>query len=89
MLYSILEAMTREGKAALEDDDPTTNPNSDGIIKITNAIKKLETHTGVGDVIETLMRFIKFIASEDLDLSKKITTWADIFIHDALKKAPE
>ena len=85
MLYDILDKLTREGKAALEDDDPDTNPNADAIIKITNAIKKLETQTGAGEIIDALTRLIKFIQAEDLALAKTVTHWADLFIQSVLK----
>lgn len=85
MLYDILDKLNKEGKAALEDDDPNTNPNADAIIKITNAIKKLETQTGIGEMIETGTRFIKFVQGEDLPLAKDITKWFDLFITANLK----
>lgn len=86
MLYDILDRLNKEGKKTLEDDDPDTNPNSDAIIKITNAIKKLETQTGIGEMIDTGTRFIKFVSIENLELAKEITHWFDLFIQDQLKR---
>jgi transposase-like protein len=84
MLYDILEKLTQEGKKALEDDDPTTNPNADAIIKITAAIKKIESETGIGEMIDTLKDFISFVQQEDFEAAQTINRFADTFIKDRL-----
>lgn len=86
MLYEILAKMNAEGKAALEDDDPNTNPDSDGIIKIAAAIQKLEKETGVGEMIQTGIAFIGFVQKENLDDAKVINKWFYIFIQDKLSR---
>lgn len=84
MLYDILDGLNRQGVASLNDDDPETNPNPDAIIKITNAIKKLEKETGVGEMIDTARAFITFVQREDFEAAKIINKWFDLFIKDRL-----
>jgi hypothetical protein len=84
-LYDTLEAMKKEAKLAATDGDPATKPDTDGIYKLTLAIKKLEVDTGIGEMIETGTRFIKFVQNEDLSLAQEITKWFDLFVESRLK----
>ena len=84
-LYNQLALLDQQNLEFLTDDDPDTNPNYDAVCKLTNSIKKLEIHTGVGEMIETGMELIKFISAEDLELAKQITTWFDLFIESKIK----
>lgn len=84
MLYSILEKMNANAKEALEDDDPATNPDSDGIIKIANAIQKLEREAGIGEMIQTYLLFMKFVQKEDLEAAKLVDKYFYAFIQDRL-----
>jgi predicted DNA-binding protein YlxM (UPF0122 family) len=86
-LYDTLDAMKKEAKKLATDDDPTTKPDSDGIYKLTLAIKKLETETGLGEIIDIAEKFISFIKNEDFDLAQTITHWFDLFIEHKLKGA--
>ena len=86
LLYDQLDNLSKQNKIFQEDDDPDTNPNFDAVIKLVNAIKKLETKTGVGEMIDTAKRFIKFVQPENLELAKEITKWFDLFIQDELSK---
>ena len=88
MMYDILDGLNKEALRHINDDDPETNPNSDAIIKITNAIHKLEKDTGIGEMIDTATALINFIqkhqpAGEGAD--KVVNKWFDIFIKDKLK----
>lgn len=87
LMYEILAKLNAAAKAALEDDDPTTNPDSDGIIKIASAIQKLEKEAGVGEMIQTGLALLKFVQAEDLDAAKVINKWFYIFIQDKLSTA--
>ena len=84
-LYDTLAAMKDEARTAATDGDPSTQPNTDGIYKLTLAIKKLETHAGIGEIIEALTLFIKFIQGDNNELAKQVTTYADLFINSILK----
>ena len=87
MLYDILDGLNKEAKAAVEDDDPATKPNTDAIIKIANAIKKLEKETGLGEIIDTCRALIAYTLKEDNEAAKIINKWADLFIRDRLTSA--
>lgn len=84
-LYEILAKMTAEGRAALEDDNPKTNPDYDGITKITRAIERLEKDTSVGEMIQTGIEFLKFMKDENLDVAKLFNHWFMIFIQERIK----
>jgi transposase-like protein len=86
-LYDILAKMTEDGKKALEDDDPKTNPDYDGISKISKAIERLEKETNVGEMIQTFILFLKFLRTENMDLAKQFNHWSMIFIQDQMAKA--
>lgn len=86
-LYEILAKMTAEGKKALEDDDPKTNPDYDGISKISKAIERLEKETNIGEMLQTGMLFLKFMKAEDLDLAKTFNTYFMLFIQEQMQKA--
>jgi DNA-binding XRE family transcriptional regulator len=86
-MYDILAKMTAAGKAALEDDDPTTNPDYDGIAKISKAIERIEKETNIGEMIQTGILFLKFMKTEDMELAKQINHWFYIFIQEQMAKA--
>ncbi len=84
-LYEILAMMTVEGREALADDDPKTNPDYDGITKITRAIERLEKDTNLGEMIQTGIQFLKFMKDENLDVAKLFNHWFMIFIQEKMK----
>lgn len=86
-LYDILAKMTAEGKKALADDDPKTNPDYDGISKISKAIERLEKETNVGEMMQTGMLFLKFLKTEDIDLAKQFNHYFMLFIQEQMQKA--
>ncbi len=62
-----------------------TSKEADVIIKLTNAIKKLETETSIGDTFEVARAFIEFVRPQNLELAKQITNLFDVFITDKMK----
>lgn len=86
-LYDILAKMTEEGKKALEDDDPATNPDYDGISKISKAIERLEKETNVGEMMQTGILFLSFLKVENLELAKQVNHWFMIFIKEQMAKS--
>lgn len=86
-LYKILEMLNKQGKEALEDDDPDTNPDADAIIKITKAIKYLEKDgSGMGETYITLMDFLTFIQRDNMEHAQLVNNYADAFIKERLNK---
>ncbi|MBS1535320.1 MAG: hypothetical protein JST78_09600 [Bacteroidetes bacterium] len=63
-------------------------PNSadtDAISKVVAAIKKLETETNVGEVIQVCKGLIQFIQAIDQQMAKTLTSYCDAFIKEKLK----
>jgi transposase-like protein len=83
-LYKVFEKLNIEAETALSDDDPTTKPDADGIIKITKAIHYLKTRTGVGQMYETGMVFLSFLQKENPSLAKLVAPLFRSFIKQNL-----
>jgi DNA-binding XRE family transcriptional regulator len=57
---------------------------ADTLSKLSGAIKKMETETGIADIISVGTRFIGFLRTIDLDKAKDMTRLFDIFIKQNL-----
>lgn len=86
-LYDILAKLTEQGKAALEDDNPKTNPDTDAIDKISRSIERLEKDGGIGNMIQTGIALLKYVQDEDLAAAKVINKWFYLFIQDKMHTA--
>lgn len=58
---------------------------ADAMVKLTGAIRQLETDTSVADTIEVLKNFINNIRQDNYEKAKEVTNLADIFIKSILK----
>lgn len=87
MLYDILAKLNKQAKDSLEDDDPETNPDSDGIIKIAAAIQKLEKEAGVGETIQCYIGLMRFVQKENIEEAKIVDKWFYMYIQDKLAKS--
>jgi len=83
LLYDQLEHLNTE--IANRDSKVANSKEADVIIKLTGAIQKLETETGVGETVEVSKKFIGLIQQEDLELAKKVTTYYDLLIQTLIK----
>jgi len=79
-----LNMLNEAGIKSLEDDDPTTNPDTQRIIMITKAIHYLRTKTSAGQMYETGLEFLKYLTKEDPELSKKVAPHFTAFIRQNL-----
>jgi transposase-like protein len=61
-----------------------TSAEADALSKLSGAIKKMETKTGIADIISVGTRFIEFLRPIDLDKAKDFTRLFDIFIKQNL-----
>jgi transposase len=59
--------------------------DADIIAKITASIKRLETESSIGDIVEVARAFIEFVRPHNLELSKQITNLFDVFITAKMK----
>jgi len=85
-LYDQMAWINQRNKAAIEDDDPKTNPNYDDLAKVSKSIERLEKDAGVGDMIKTVIALINFVEKEDLEQAKTVSHWGYIFIQDKMKE---
>lgn len=83
-LYDQLDALNKHIREK-ETQKFANSKEADSILKITAAIKNLETETSVGEIIEVATQFIRFVQTDDLEAAKKITLLFDSFIKDRLK----
>ncbi|WP_395974255.1 hypothetical protein [Chryseobacterium cucumeris] len=62
-----------------------TSKEADIISKITASIKRLETETNTGEIIETGIAFLSFIKPHNLEFAKQFSGYFDSFIQTKLK----
>ena len=60
------------------------NTEADTLAKLSGAIKKMETETGIADMISIGTRFVEFLRTIDLDKAKDMARLFDIFIKQNL-----
>ncbi len=58
---------------------------ADTLVKLTSAVRQLETDTSAAEAMEVLKDFVMFIQGEDYQKAKEITNLADAFIKSLLK----
>lgn len=62
-----------------------TSKEADTIIKITNAINKLEGETSIGDSVNVGMDFCEFVRDIDFAQAQKFSEYFDLFIRQQLQ----
>ncbi|WP_167597685.1 YfeC-like transcriptional regulator [Leeuwenhoekiella sp. ZYFB001] len=58
---------------------------ADTLIKLTGAVRQLETETSLADTIEVMKDFINHIREDDFEKAKEVTALADVFIKSKMK----
>lgn len=66
------------------DGGLATSKEADMLVKLANAIKKLESDAGVGETIEVAMKFVRFVSQSDTVLAQNITRHFDAYIQSLL-----
>ena len=61
-----------------------TTGEADTLVKLSGAIKKMETETGIADMISVATRYVGFLRTVDLDKAKDTARLFDIFIRQNL-----
>ncbi|MBA3830150.1 MAG: hypothetical protein H0X33_14520 [Taibaiella sp.] len=80
-LYKILD-----NESVKMDDAGGEAKDADKIVKLTAAIRNLETDTGIGELMEAGKQFINFLRNADPTLSLHVTNQYDTFIKERLKR---
>ena len=61
-----------------------TAQEADKLVKLANAIKKLENDCGIAGLVDAGMRFINYMRTVDLEEAKKIAKYWDIFLTEQM-----
>ncbi len=61
-------------------DRLASSKETDILTKLASAIRSLETETGISEMVDTGMKFIQFLQQQDVELSKQVTNYFDLFI---------
>lgn len=83
LLYGQLEFLNND--IASREYKVATAKEADALIKITNAIKSLEVETNLGDTINVCKKLIQFVRIDNLEFSKNLTRYCDLYIHTLMK----
>lgn len=83
-LYRQVAEINRTIEGRQEGERFASVSEADTLVKLSSAIKKMETDAGIADIISVLTQFINFVRSADLEKAKEITRLADAFIKSKL-----
>lgn len=89
----INQAVIERGKLIdLDEKDPKkaiqigpTAQESDKIVKLANAIRKMENDSGISSLIDAGIRFGEFLRRTDLEKAREFMKLWDVFLNDQMK----
>ncbi|MBL0144922.1 MAG: hypothetical protein IPP48_03345 [Chitinophagaceae bacterium] len=81
-MYLIFENTKNQVK---EKGGVANSKDGDAILKLSQAIKNLETETSVGQVFEVCKGLIQHVQKIDIDKAKEIIDYVDSFMKEKLK----
>lgn len=84
-LYRQVAEINRNIDGRKEGERYATSKEADALVKLAAAIKKMETDTGIADIISVGMRFIEFLRPVNLELAKDVTRMFDLFVKSSIK----
>jgi predicted DNA-binding protein YlxM (UPF0122 family) len=84
-LYRQVSEINNAIAARKEGERYATSKEADSLVKLANAIDKMETDIGIKGICEAGGKFIDWLRAIDLDKAKNITQLYDAFIKDCLK----
>lgn len=86
LLYQQVAEINRNIKDREEGKRYATSKEADILIKLSSAIKKMETESGIADIIDVGTRFIEFLRPVNLELAKDVTRMFDLFVKSSIKQ---
>lgn len=86
LLYQQVAEINRNIKNRDEGKRFATSKEADVLIKLSSAIKKMETESGIADIIDVGTRFIEFLRPVNLELAKDVTRVFDLFVKSSIKQ---
>lgn len=84
-LYKMLAILNDYIDEKSNDKIPINSKEADAVLKLTAAIKNLELETSIADKVEVGTAFIDCVRKEDLELSRQIADWFDVFLKQFIK----
>jgi len=83
-LYRQVAEINRQILAKPEGERFASAAEADILAKLSAAIRKMESETGIADVISVITKFINYLRPLDLDKAKETAQLADGFIKSIL-----
>ena len=84
-LYKMLKSLNDSIDEFAEAKIPINSKQADAVLKLTTAIKNLEIETSIAEKVEVGTDFINLVRKEDVELSKQITKWFDVYLKSTMK----
>jgi len=84
-LYAQLRELNDMIEGKPEGQRYANTKEADTLVKITSAIRQLETETSVAAIIDVAQAVVKWTRSFDIEKSKELTNLFDAFIKDKLR----
>lgn len=83
--YAQLAALNRTISEREDGQRFPTSSESDRMIKVSAAIKKLETETGIGEITSVCTGLCEFVRQYDVDKAKEISDHFNAYIESKMK----
>lgn len=83
-LYAQVVELNTAIQSREEGQRYASSKEADALVKLTTAIKQLETDTSISDAIEVLNKFIVNVRQEDFKMAQTITKYADAYVKSLL-----
>ncbi len=83
--YAQLAALNKIIADRPENERFPTSSESDRIIKISAAIKKLETETGIAEITSVCIGLCEFVREFDVDKAKELSDYFNAYIESKMK----
>ena len=86
-LERLLQSKIEEGERFMNDEDPETNPDNDGIVKLAKALDYLKKMAGPSQMYQTGIAFIGWLQREDAQVARLVAPLFKKFIASLVYKS--
>lgn len=86
-LERLLQSKIEEGERFMADEDPETNPDNDGIVKLAKALDYLKKMAGPSQMYQTGIAFLSWLQRENAELAKLVGPLFKKFIQSLVYKS--
>ena len=81
-LYQVMETLT----ISIKESGGGDVKDADRLIKISSAIKNLETDTSITEMMETAKLFVRWLQTMDMDFAARVMEHFDMYFKERLKR---